>query len=199
MTLSRTLKCALVGAASLFGLSAHAGPNAYIGDVILTANSFCPRGTAEATGQLLPISSNTALFSLYGTTFGGDGRTTFALPDLRGRAPVHYGTGPGLTPYRLGERFGVEQTTLTVSNLPSHSHALKATTGSSNTDSPDGAALAGASAPNRAVSGATIDSSKSFSGNAVGHTGGSMPLNNLQPILAMRYCVYMQGTYPSRS
>jgi len=104
------LSTALVAAALSLSAPASAGSDEYIGEVILTGYTFCPRGTAAADGQLVAINSNQALFSLYGTTYGGDGRTTFALPDLRGRAVVHEGTGPGLSPRRLGQRGGSEET-----------------------------------------------------------------------------------------
>ena len=108
----------------------------FIGEISLFASNFAPRGWALCDGQLLPISTNTALFALLGTTYGGDGRTTFGLPDLRGRLPVHAGTGPGLTQRRLGERSGVEQVTLSTTELPSHGHAVRGNSGVANRQSP---------------------------------------------------------------
>ncbi|WP_395074824.1 phage tail protein, partial [Hyphococcus sp.] len=105
----------------------------YIGEIMWTGFTFCPRGTIDASGQLLAISSNTALFSLYGTTYGGDGRTTFKLPDLRSRAPMHFGQGPGLTNRPLGQSAGTETNTMTVQQMPSHNHAATSTSNSSST------------------------------------------------------------------
>ena len=113
-----------------------------IGQVIPVAFTFCPRGFTEADGQLLPISSNTALFSLYGTTFGGDGRTTFALPDMRGRDPIHVGQGAGLQDYLLGQSGGAETHTLTVGQMPSHTHALIGDEEAASSTDPSGGYLA---------------------------------------------------------
>ena len=115
--------CAAIALATTMPVApAHAGANPFIEEEMPVGFTFCPRGWANADGQLLPISNYNALFALYGTTYGGDGRTTFALPDLRGRVPIHTGTGPGLTPRPLGQRSGQETVTLTLSELPSHSH-----------------------------------------------------------------------------
>ena len=201
MTVSKLLKYTFVCAMGFGGISAHAGPDSYIGDVTISAASYCPRDTMEARGQLLAISEYTALFSLYGTFYGGDGRTTFGLPDLRGRAPVHFGTGPGLSTYAMGQKAGIETNTLTVANLPPHNHLVKATTGAANTKLPDGAHLAGAPAPARAAINSTIDTSKTFSPSMLGTAGSPnpAPINNVQPVLAMRYCVTVEGPYPPRS
>ena len=103
------------------------GTDTYIGEIMLNGYNFAPRGYASCDGQLIPISQNTALFSLLGTTFGGNGQTTFALPDLRGRVPIHQGQGPGLSSYVLGEVSGSESTTILLSNLPSHNHTITVT------------------------------------------------------------------------
>ncbi len=186
--------------AALMG-QAQAGPSTYLGEVIVTAASFCPVNTVEAVGQLLPIANYQALFSLYGTTYGGDARTVFGVPDLRGRAPVHFGQGPGLTNYPLGAETGVESTTLQVANIPSHSHNVLATSQPPNTNDPAGAHLASAPSPLRAVSGSTVNQSYSFASTQVGPSGNPFPtpLNNVQPVLAMRYCVTVNGLYPPRN
>lgn len=113
---------AAVSALAAFGVAtpAQAGSDAYLGEIMMTAASFCPRGTAELNGQLLSIAQNDALFSLMGTYYGGNGTTTFALPDLRGRVPMHYGQGNGLTPYMMGQQGGQERVTLTQQGMPSH-------------------------------------------------------------------------------
>ncbi len=107
--------------------AAHAGPNPFIGELMLFSGSFCPRGWSTADGQLLPISANSALFSILGTAYGGDDRSTFALPDLRGRVPLSQGTSPGLSSVKLGEKSGAESTTLSVNQMPVHNHTATAT------------------------------------------------------------------------
>lgn len=186
--------------AALMG-QAQAGPTTYLGEVVLTAASYCPEGTVEATGQLLAVNNFQALFSLYGTTFGGDGRSTFGVPDLRGRAPVHFGTGPGLTYYQMGSRAGVETNTLTTANIPAHNHSVRATSQAPNTDDPDGAHLASAASPMRAALGGTTNPSYNLASTQIGPSGtqNPTPINNVQPILAMRYCVNISGAYPPRN
>ncbi len=115
----------------------------FLGEIKMVGFNFAPRGWALADGQLLPISANSALFSLYGTTYGGDGRTTFALPDLRGRTPIHQGSGQGLTERRIGSKGGAEYATLNVNQLPPHAHALLAHAGTGNQAAPTGHVLAG--------------------------------------------------------
>lgn len=192
---------------------ANAGTDAYIGEIMWTAATFCPRATLEANGQLLAISSNTALFSLLGTTYGGDGRTTFALPDLRGRAALHTGTGPGLTPRPAGQRGGRETETLTVPQMPSHQHGLDAATvtlHASNqpgeTPSADGAMLADGQraavyAPAPASPADVVNmaaESVSLTGNT-NFVGANQSHNNMPPYAVVRACVVTQGIFPSRS
>lgn len=164
----------------------------FIGQIMMFAGNFAPRGWAFCDGQLLPIAQNTALFSLIGTTYGGDGKTTFALPDLRGRVPLHQGDGPGLSPYRLGERTGGEQVTLTQSNLPAHSHSFSASNQGADDDVPAGNALAAGQiyqggTPNTPLNAATV-----------GSTGGSQPFRVVQPLLAINFVIALQGIFPSR-
>lgn len=166
-----------------------------LGTVAIFAGTFAPRGWAFCDGQLIAISQNAALFSLLGTTYGGDGRTTMGLPDLRGRAPIHAGSGPGLTPRSLGERSGTETTTLTVNDLPSHTHTLRGSSVAGTSSTPDG----NVPAVNRdgiLHYGASADSDM---GSVLTSTGGSQPHNNMQPYLTMNYIIALQGVFPSRS
>jgi len=160
----------------------------FIGEVRAVAWDFAPRGWARCDGQLLPIAQNQALFSILGTTYGGDGRVTFALPDLRGRVPVHAGNE-----IRLGDRAGEAQHTLGVHELPTHNHALLATSAPGQGQSPDGALLAGAKvyAPGSA--------SVPLAPAAVGASGGSQPHDNMQPYLTVNFIIALNGVYPSRT
>lgn len=200
--LSKTGMLCLASAMAL-GVStpAHAGLQDYVGDITMVGFNFCPRGTAAADGQLLPISQNTALFSLYGTIYGGDGRSTFALPDLRGRIPMHSGRGPGLTDRREGQRFGTETNTLTTLQLPPHGHTanLNVSRVNANTPNPIDAYFARAA-------GATFESGTNLQGDqmhpgtvTVDNAGGGQAVNNMQPALAIRFCVALVGIYPSRN
>ena len=155
-----------------------------IGELMMFAGNFAPRGWALCDGQLLSIAQNTALFSLLGTTYGGDGRTTFGLPDLRGRVPVHPGRGPGLTPRQLGEKGGQETVTLTTVQMPNHNHAVQEGAGQGEGSEPGGGPV---STP---VNGA---------GEMSGSTGGSQPHPNMQPFQCINYCIALNGVYPSRS
>ncbi len=178
---------------------AVAAAEPFIGEIMMFGGTFCPRGWANVDGQLLPISQNQALFSLLGTTYGGDGRTTFALPDLRGRVPLHAGQGSGLTNRRQGEKGGAEQHTLNISELPAHQHALNASKGDANQSSPTGNVLANQSRKSRIFASPSPDSLTPMHAAAVGTTGGGRAHNNLQPFLGIRFCIALQGIYPSRS
>ncbi len=184
------------------GASLAAGParaqEPYVGQIQLVGENFCPRGYAEAAGQLLAVSQNDALFSLYGTIYGGDGRTTFGLPDLRGRVAITAGQGPGLSSYREGAKGGAERITLTQTQMPNHTHtpALKGSSTAAESNSPAGAVLAGASA--YTVLGA-LNATLKPDTLALQNSGGSQPTNLIQPILALRYCVALVGIYPSRN
>lgn len=185
--------------ASLAGTAVHA-QDRYIGELMLVGYNFCPRNTAEASGQLLSIAQNTALFSLYGTTFGGDGRTTFALPDLRGRTPVHEGSGPGLPPVQLGEQSGQAHATLGLTNMPQHNHVaeLKGTAAIGNTDNPSGAVPARLPRSSIYSNGGGSDATMN-SPVTIGNSGGSQPFSVRDPYLGMRYCVVLFGIFPSRN
>ncbi len=189
--------------------SSAVAQDCFVGEMRIWGGNFVPRGWLGAKGQLLPIANYTALFSLYGTTYGGDGRKTFALPDLQGRISMGTGRGPGLADYRLGQKIGVETTTLTAQNLPSHTHeattttTLKATTDSGNRASPAGSVLANAGI-DRIYSSSTPDVTLS-SGSAVSTTtvsattGQATPIPNMQPTLTVTPIICVNGTYPSRS
>ncbi|TMM46165.1 phage tail protein [Qipengyuania marisflavi] len=186
---------------------AHAGDDPFIGQITNYGFNFCPRGWAAANGAILPISSNTALFSLYGTTFGGDGRTTFQLPDLRGRVPLGDGRGPGLSDIRLGEQGGLETVTLTAPELPSHTHALngslslRTSTSAPDTNDPNGAALATFPSDRNIYSTSARDrpGMPVVGQITLANTGGGQAHENRPPFLVMNWCVAIQGTYPSRS
>ncbi len=170
----------------------------FIGEVIMFAGNFAPRGWAFCDGALLPISQNQALFSILGTTYGGDGRTTFALPDLRGRAPIHEGTGPGLTNRRLGQNGGAESVTLSISEMPAHDHTAQqpGTSAGPTTTSPQNAIAATLANPvyNQ---GGPVDANMAV--EATGTTGGTGSHPNMPPFLVLNYIIALQGTYPSRS
>ncbi|MEP0264114.1 tail fiber protein [Dokdonia sp.] len=172
--------------------------NPMIGQTILFGGNFAPRGWAFCEGQLLAISSNTALFSILGTTYGGDGRTTFGLPDLRGRGPKHFGNsqGPGLSPYRLGEKGGSETETLRTSNIPAHNHpVMLSVADDANTDDPEGAFLgAGTTVYNTSSTGNNV-----LAGGASTNTGSGLPFQMMQPYIAVNYIIALFGTYPSRN
>lgn len=201
MDMRKVLLAALGGAGALAGASPASAQEYYLGQIITVANSFCPYGTAEATGTILPISQYTALFSLYGTMYGGNGQTTFALPDLRGRAPNGEGTGPGLSPYDQGEVGGMPSVTLTIANLPYHTHAgvMRAAAVAPNADNPDNAVFADFAAGQNVYNNDTATTVNMAIGTAIfTPTGSNNPVPTLSPYLVLRYCVVMRGIYPSR-
>lgn len=186
--------------------------NPFIGQVTLFAGNFPPRAYAFCQGQLLPISQNTALFSILGTTYGGDGRTTFALPDLRGRCAIHTGLGPGLSTYVLGERQGIETVNLNLLQLPSHSHIsdvrgltgqLPASTGTGGATEPGPTASfsssAGIGAPIYGGTANTHIGMVAGGSMSLNNTGGSQSHENRRPFIAINYIIALQGTYPARS
>lgn len=165
----------------------------FLGEITMFAGNFAPRGWAFCNGQLLAISQYPALFSILGTTYGGDGRTSFALPDLRGRVPVHSGEGPGLSPVRLGQKFGTESTTLTQYNMPSHNHQSSSSIFILDPNSEEEyqpgstSILAAGNTGNGAIK------------NQVSPAGGNQPINNYQPSQGINYIIALSGTFPSRS
>ena len=177
----------------------------FLGQIMAVGFNFAPRGWALCAGQLLSIAENTALYSLLGTTYGGDGRTTFALPDLRGRCAIGMGQGSGLTNRPEGQKGGVEAETLTSNQLPSHSHAVtvdaKVQVGTSNpnTDEPNNAFLTTSSNDFYASAGAAGNNLGGVSATATAaNTGGSQPINVMQPFLTINYIIALQGVFPAR-
>jgi len=166
----------------------------FVGEIRMFAGNFAPRGWAFCDGQLLAVSQNDALFSLLGTIYGGDGRTTFGLPDLRGRIPIHAGHGPGLSPRRLGSKSGAEKVTLTVNQLPSHSHPLQGTSATATSTDPVGNAPAGGSADYLSPRLTPV----AMAAQAVTATGGSRSHTNLMPFLCVHFIISLVGIYPSR-
>jgi microcystin-dependent protein len=169
----------------------------FVAEIRIFPFNFAPRGWAWCDGQLLPLSQNTALFSLLGTTYGGDGKSNFALPDLQGRAPMHPGQGPGLSLHDLGETGGSETVTLLESEIPAHSHALMATAAPGNRTSPVGNSIARVSAGNAflAPAGAPL---VAMSNQSLPPAGGDQPHNNLQPYLTFYFNIALQGVFPPR-
>ena len=169
----------------------------FIGEIIMFGGNFNPRGWQLCNGQLLSISQNTALFSILGTTFGGNGTSTFGLRDMRGRRPIHAGTGPGLANYTLGEQGGTENVTLLLNNLPAHSHSVNVNGGGANSDSPKGNVPAKTSSP--VYSSAGPDGGSIMSPNMIGMTGGNIPVAILNPYLCVNFIIAVQGVFPSRN
>ena len=178
----------------------------FIAEIRLMAINFAPRGWAFCDGQLLPIAQNTALFSLIGTTYGGDGRTTTALPNLQGRAPMHPGRGPGLTSRRLGERVGTSNVTLTESQIPEHKHSYNVVPTTATVTQPSSSVMLGLhdSGGQKGVLPVPFYSSDatnmvSMNSMSIGYMGGGQAHENMQPFLTLNYCIALMGLYPSRS
>ena len=195
-----TLSAAVALATAMPTAPVSAQSEPLIGQLTLFGYDWGPRNWARADGQLLAISQNTALFSLYGTTYGGDGRTTFALPDLRGRVPIHDGRGPGLTNYNLGQVGGVETVTLVTPQIPAHSHSghIVGSNVTADKSSTNGTVLARTlTSPTYAVT--TPDTAMANGTVQTDSTGGSQPHENRMPYLAMNWCVALYGVFPSRN
>ena len=165
----------------------------FLGEITLVPYSFAPRGYAFCNGQILSISQNTALFSLLGTTYGGDGVTTFGLPDLRGRCALSSGQGPGLSSYALGEQTGTETVTLTTGQMPAHGHTANARDDDPNSPVVTNNLLANLQAYSNKAANTTLKNTM------IGQTGGNQPHENRQPLLVLNYCIALQGIYPSRN
>lgn len=159
------------------------------------AFNFAPRGWAFCDGQILPINQNQSLYSLLGTTYGGDGRTSFALPDLRGRSPIHVGRSNGGNEHGLGQKGGEETHTLATNEMPQHRHVLQATNNAAAGTAPSGNVLGEASLPVYGSFGAATP----MGTNSVANVGGSQAHENIQPYLALNYCIALQGLFPSRN
>lgn len=183
----------------------------FIAEIKMFGGNFAPRGWAFCDGQLLAISDNTALFSLLGTIWGGDGRTTFALPDFRGRSPIHPGNGPGLPSYNVGARGGTAEYSMNVGQMPAHSHGastvVTANAMPGEGDSPVPAdrtwAKSGAGDPDYdkhdPATAVKMSNDALSAATTVGNTGGGQPINNMHPYAACHYIIALQGVFPSRS
>lgn len=168
----------------------------FIGQIAVVAFNYAPQGWAKCEGQLLPIAQNQALFALLGTTYGGDGMTTFALPDLRGRVPMGDGNGPGLTPRVLGEKSGSETNTLTIAQMPMHNHTVNASTVDGDQNLPTGSIPANTKALDKEYT--SSGANTTMSPSMIGVSGGSQPVNNIQPYTTLTYIIALQGIWPTR-
>lgn len=195
----KTLKAAAAAAVTTLSLgafapSASAQAEMYLGQVFQAGFDYCPTGSMMANGQILSISQNSALFALLGTMYGGNGTTTFALPDLRGRSIIHYGTGPGLSAVTMGQVSGAESVTLTIQNMPAHNHQLLFDTGaiaSSAVESVERGLSDPVDVPALSQPGANTSNSTTV-------TGSNAPVSIRSPYLAMNTCIATQGIWPSR-
>ena len=168
----------------------------FVAEIRIFPFNFAPRGWSWCDGQLLPLSQNTALFSLLGTTYGGNGKSNFALPDLQGRSPMHPGQGPGLSLHDLGETGGSETVTLLESEIPGHSHVLRASSDDGDLRAPSQNRVLARSTSGFAYNNSAPD--VSMAPQALTPTGGNLPHNNLQPYLTLYFCIAMQGVFPPR-
>jgi microcystin-dependent protein len=165
----------------------------FLGMIAIFGFNFAPRGWAFCNGQILPIAQNTALFALLGTTYGGNGQTTFGLPDLRGRAPVHFGQGPGLSSYDLGQQGGTETVTLTGAQTGPHTHGVSAS------NAPTSKSPSGNLPANFGTVAYGSSADLSMSPAMVQPNTGGQPHNNIQPYLAINFCIAIEGIFPSRN
>src|SRR2546423_5235048 len=171
----------------------------FVAEIRIFPFNFAPKGWAFCDGQILPISQNTALFSLLGTTYGGNGQSTFALPDMQGNAPMHPGQGKGLSLHDLGETGGTQFVTLLESEMPSHNHFVKAYTGDpADLRDPKPDHSLGAPSPGNLYDPTTTQLSQ-MAFQAFAPTGGSLPHNNMQPFLTLSFCIALQGVFPPRT
>ncbi|MDB5902572.1 MAG: microcystin dependent protein [Betaproteobacteria bacterium] len=171
----------------------------FVAEIRIFPFNFPPKGWAFCDGQLMPISQNTALFSLVGTFYGGDGKSTFALPDLQGNAPMHTGQGPGLSEYFLGQTGGSQTVTLLESEMPAHNHGLMAQNAAGNRTSPIGNSFARLTSGNAYIAGSPAPPLTPFSFQTLPPIGGSAPHNNMMPYLTLSFCIALQGVFPPRS
>jgi microcystin-dependent protein len=172
----------------------------FVAEIRIFPFNFAPKGWAWCDGQLLPLSQNTALFSLLGTTYGGNGKSNFALPDLQGRSPMHPGQGPGLSLHDLGETGGSETVSLLESEIPSHAHGLRASSSPADNPGPPNNSIArvpGGATPY--VPGSPTPPFVSMSPLALAPAGGDQPHNNMQPYLTFYFCIALQGVFPPRT
>jgi microcystin-dependent protein len=169
----------------------------FVGEIRMFAGSFAPAGWAFCQGQLMPISENETLFNLIGTTYGGDGQETFALPDLQGRVPIHAGQGPGISQtYQLGEKGGVEQVTLTTQQIPIHNHAFIASLANANSNSPTNQVIA--QSTQRAAY-YEANTTTNLAPTSIDASGGSQPHENMAPFLVLSFIISLFGIFPSQT
>ncbi|MDT4291539.1 tail fiber protein [Methylomonas sp. MO1] len=211
------LKLAVIAITGLPVSVSACGSDPFLGEICTFSFNFCPRGYLEAAGQTVSIQQNTALFSLLGTQYGGDGRQTFALPDLRGRSPIGDGQGPGLSPIQVGEETGSEFITILQNQMPAHNHSaqtnvtvsasINAVSTAGNSTNPSGKVLATSASrdnlysnvtPNASLDPGAISTSASAT-TTVGIAGANQPLYIRSPVLGVKYCVATQGIFPSRN
>ncbi|HEY2248762.1 MAG TPA: tail fiber protein [Bradyrhizobium sp.] len=169
----------------------------FVAEIRIFPFNFAPKGWAWCDGQLLPLSQNTALFSLLGTTYGGDGKSNFALPDLQGRAPMFWGQGPGLSLHDIGEQGGTETVSLLQSEIPSHAHQIMGNINPSNLATPSPARSLARSSPGQAYT-ANTTNIQQFNFSAIGPAGGDQPHNNMMPYLTCYFNIALQGVFPPR-
>jgi microcystin-dependent protein len=171
----------------------------FVAEIRIFAGNFAPTGWALCDGQLLPISQNTALFSLLGTYYGGDGKSTFALPNMQGNAPMHWGDGPGLTGRFIGEASGTQYVTLLSTETPSHPHQMQATEFGADLKIPDPTRVLATSTGANAYQSNASQNLVPLSSNAVSISGADQPHNNMQPFLTLTFIIALQGVYPPRT
>ncbi|WP_395684406.1 phage tail protein [Dokdonella sp.] len=170
--------------------------NPFLGEIRMAGFNFAPRGWAFCAGQLLPISQNDALYALVGTTYGGDGVTTFGVPDLRGRVPINQGQGPGLSNYVLGQMAGTESVTLITAQIPSHVHVINAASSGARSSSPSGNLLGSGEAD---IYNHDFANTVALSPSALAPSGGNQPHDNTQPFLCINFIIALEGVFPSRN
>lgn len=179
----------------MYPAQALAGSEPFVAEIDIFGSNFAPKGWAMCNGQLLPISQNTALFSLLGTYYGGDGKSTFALPDLQGRVPIQVGQGEGLSNYDIGQQSGSDTVILLQSEMPAHTHSYSFTTDPGNSAEPGaGKSFARVTTSDRKE----INIYADIANGTLNNIGGSQSHNNMQPYLVLNYCIAMQGVFPPR-
>jgi microcystin-dependent protein len=171
----------------------------FVGEIQMFAGNFAPAGWEFCSGQLLPISENETLFNLIGTTYGGDGQSTFALPDLRGRIPIHAGQGPGLSSRILSEQFGSETTTLTVNQIPPHNHSILASPSVGNSTGISNSTIAAGTIGRVYTDDNIPDNLDNLNAGTIANTGGSQPHDNLMPYLCINFIISLFGIFPSQN
>jgi microcystin-dependent protein len=172
--------------------------NPFVAEIRMFACNFAPRAWSQCNGQLLPIAQNTALFALIGTFYGGNGTSNFALPNLQGAAPMHWGNGAGLSPYDIGQTGGSGSVVLLQTEIPQHTHGITVAEAGTSTNVPSGATWLGEASPSKIFI-PTGTLAATFSPSAIGVGGGSQPHENTQPYVTMNFCIALQGVFPTRN